>query len=137
MNYWHCNTGNENNKDHMIRRNLCYIGLGNNRTDYEDRMKKKGNSTPKQFTKFERLAKSGDLIYLYENKVGYIAYGEYTGEIIEPQKGCELAPYWSKEEIQKHIRVKNWIQMKNPIKPRSPLRPTLGLLEGERRLSLQ
>ena len=55
----------------MIRRNYCYIGLGNDIDDYNQRLKNK-NTTPYQFYKFRDEACSGDIILLYQNKQGYL-----------------------------------------------------------------
>ena len=113
MKYWHINSSTDGNKNHMIKRNYCYIGLGNNINDYNQRLLNK-NTTPHQFYKFQREARSGDILLLYQNKIGYIAYGKFTGIINEPIMGCDIAPDWSKTEIQKHIQVNSWIFINNP-----------------------
>ena len=76
---WHANSGysssNKRNHNHMIERNLAYIGLGDDRDEYISRSNANGFTTPKQFEKFEKEAKKGDKIYLYQKGVGYIKYG--------------------------------------------------------------
>jgi len=113
MRYWHINTYSMNNRKHMIKRNLCYIGLGNDRNDYNQRLLKNKNTTPHQYNKFEENARKGDIILLYHNGEGHIAYGKYTGVIIEPNLYKDLAPDWSNTEIQKHIQVESWIRIEN------------------------
>ena len=113
MKYWHINSGPNRNKNHMIKRNYCYIGLGNDINDYNQRILKK-NTTPHQFNNFKVNAKSGDIILLYQNKKGYIAYGKFTGVINEPNMGYDIAPDWIKTEIQKHIQVDSWNFINNP-----------------------
>ena len=114
MKYWHINCATEGNKNHMIRRNYCYIGLGNDIDDFNQRILKNKNTTPYQFYKFRDEACSGDMILLYQNKKGYIAYGNFTGIINEPIIGCDMAPDWRKTEIQKHIQVDDWKIINNP-----------------------
>ncbi len=114
MKYWHINSHTIGNKNHMIRRNYCYIGLGNDINDYNQRMLKNKNTTPYQFKRFQEEAEPGDIILLYQNKKGYIAYGKFTGVINEPILGSDIAPDWSKTEIQKHIQVESWIFINNP-----------------------
>ena len=97
----------------MMKRNLCYIGLGNDIIDYQQRMNK-NNTTPHQFNNFLRNASINDIILLYHNGEGYIAYGKYTGKIIEPKLGNDLAPDWNITEIQKHIQVDSWKTIENP-----------------------
>ena len=113
MKYWHINTASPNNRDHMMKKNLAYIGLGNDENDYHQRIKNK-NTTPWQFKKFNERASIGDILLLYHNGEGYIAYGKYTGKIIEPIFGRDLAPDWKITEIQKHICIDSWILIQNP-----------------------
>ena len=113
MKYWHINSSSYRNKIHMIERNYCYIGLGKDLNEYEQRIKNK-NATPNQFFRFKEEAQNGDIILLYQNKKGYIAYGRFTGEINEPTMDHDLAPDWSKTEIQKHIQVDSWNFIDNP-----------------------
>lgn len=113
MKYWHINCSTDENKNHMIKRNYCYIGLGNNIDDFNQRILNK-NTTPHQFYKFQREARRDDILLLYQNKIGYIAYGKFTGIINDPIMGCDIAPDWSKTEIQKHIQVNTWIFINNP-----------------------
>ena len=98
----------------MIRRNYCYIGLDNDINDYNQRVLKNKNTTPHQFYRFQEEAEPGDIILLYQNKKGYIAYGKFTGVINEPILGSDIAPDWSKTEIQKHIQVESWVFINNP-----------------------
>tara|TARA_Y100000768_G_C23514280_1_gene467365 strand:- start:102 stop:416 length:315 start_codon:yes stop_codon:yes gene_type:complete len=77
-------------------------------------MLKNKNTTPYQFKKFQEEAEPGDIILLYQNKKGYIAYGKFTGVINEPILGSDIAPDWSKTEIQKHIQVESWVFINNP-----------------------
>ena len=113
MKYWHINCSTIENKNHMIRRNYCYIGLGNDKNDYNQRLKNK-NTTPYQFYKFQEKSQPGDIILLYQNKKGYVAHGNFTGIINEPIIGSDMAPDWRKTEIQKHIQVDNWKFINNP-----------------------
>ena len=128
---WHINShwiACPGNQPHMIKRNLAYIGLGCNIDDYSNRTKAKGFTTPKQFEKFKKNAKKGDKIYLYQNGVGYIQYGYYTGIIYvtgPSSRARELAPDWRITEIQKHIQVDKWIPISNPIIPDVVIRFTL------------
>ena len=114
MKFWHINVYSKDNMEHMINRNMAYIGLGNDKQDYEQRIHKNKLTTPWQFKNFNETAKMGDWIFLYRDKIGYIVYGIYSGKISEPTMGYEFAPDWSKTEIQKHIIVDTWIPIKNP-----------------------
>ena len=124
MKYWQINTGSENHKNHMLKYNKTYIGLGlpgeipKNSSDKEKKRYYKGRtsklSTPYQFENFENKFQENDIIILYHNKVGCISYGFITGEIIIPNLGYELAPDWGKNEIQKDIQVKKWIKIPKP-----------------------
>ena len=114
MKYWHCNSQTTNNMNHMIRRNSCYIGLGNDIHDYNHRISKNKNTTPHQFNRFQENAQPGDIILLYQNKKGYVAYGVFTGVINEPVQGRDIAPDWSRTEIQRHIQVESWNNINNP-----------------------
>ena len=87
----------------MIKRKYCYIGLGNDIDDYNQRLKNK-NTTPYQFYKFQEKARSGDIILLYQNKKGYIAYGIFTGIINEPIIGGDMAPDWKKQKYKNIFR---------------------------------
>tara|TARA_B110000285_G_C14504456_1_gene329573 strand:+ start:52 stop:459 length:408 start_codon:yes stop_codon:yes gene_type:complete len=110
MNYWHLNTCNLINKNSMLTHNLGYIGLGTiHDNEYQTRIKRPG-TTPCQFKLFQQKAKNGDIIFLYHNKVGYIAYGEYNGIV----KHSTIAPGWSDYEIQKHLIIKKWNKIDNP-----------------------
>ena len=110
MNYWHLNTCNLINKNSMLTHNLGYIGLGTiHDNEYQNRIKRPG-TTPSQFKLFQQKAKNGDIIFLYHNKVGYIAYGEYNGIV----KYSTIAPGWSDYEIQKHLIIKKWNKIDNP-----------------------
>ena len=71
MKYWHINSHTIGNRNHMIRRNYCYIGLGNDINDYNQRILKNKNTTPHQFYRFQVEAEPGDIILLYQNKKGY------------------------------------------------------------------
>ena len=125
---WHINSGCKMNKDHMTKRNLAYIGLGHSNDEYTSRSESKGFTTPKQFEKFKKNAKKGDKIYLYQNGVGYIQYGYYTGIIYvtgPSSRARELAPDWRITEIQKHIQVDKWIPISNPTIPDIVIRFTL------------
>ena len=122
MKYWHINTCTENNKNHMIKNNICYIGLGL-RGDIPDKCSNRNiyniartssHHTPSQFRYFNNHKENGDYIILYENKIGHIYYGKITGEITTPKFGYELAPDWHKDEIQYHIKVYEWIKIVNP-----------------------
>ena len=119
MKYWHINTCSENNKNHMLKRNYCYIGLGGNHTEYNERILKNKHTTPHQFITFQNNAKEGDIILLYHNKQGYIAYGKFTGEINVPKLGKDLAPDWNSTEVQKHIQVKKWNLFNQPTNKQS------------------
>lgn len=114
MKIWHINSHTKNNREHMLRRNYCYIGLGNDIHDYNKRVSKNRNTTPHQLNRFQENAKSGDIILLYQNKKGYIAYGVYTGIINDPILGNDVAPDWNRTEIQKHIQVQSWNYIHNP-----------------------
>ena len=114
MKYWHINTHSINNKNHMIKKKLCYIGLGNDYIDYQQRIRKNKMTTPHQFNNFVRYVSIGDIIILYHNCEGHIAYCKYTGKIIEPELTEDFAPDWKRTEIQKHIQVDSWIPIKNP-----------------------
>ena len=114
MKYWHCNSQTINNMNHMMKRNSCYIGLGNDLHDYNYRLSKNKNTTPHQLNRFQENARPGDIILLYQNKKGYIAYGVFTGTINEPVRGSDIAPDWNTTEIQKHIQVASWTKIKNP-----------------------
>ena len=114
MKYWHINCGPNGNKNHMIKRNYCYIGLGCDINDYNQRISKNKNTTPHQFNNFQKNAKPGDILLLYQNKRGYIAYGKFTGLINEPIMGYDIAPDWSRTEIQKHIQIDSWKFINNP-----------------------
>ena len=114
MKYWHINSHTSGNRNHMIRRKYCYIGLGNDINDYNQRMLKNKNTTPHQFDRFQEEAEPGDIILLYQNKKGYVAYGKFTGVINEPMLGSDIAPDWNKTEIQKHIQVESWNYINNP-----------------------
>ena len=130
MNYWHINTGSLNNKNHMMQRNMCYIGLGKDSNEYHERLKKNKNTTPYQFDTFQTKAKVGDKILLYHNGQGYIAYGIYTGRITEPVLGIDIAPDWERTEIQKHIHVKQWIPIKHPTMKYSQRKTLVRLKKG-------
>ena len=111
--YWHLNTGNESHKNHMLKRNIGYIGMGHNIDDYNNRIKKSG-TTPHQFNDFKENAKEGDIILLYHNNKGHIAYGTYMGDIFEPKIGKEFPPEWNINQIQKHFHINKWNIIKNP-----------------------
>ena len=130
--YWHLNAGTINNRNHMIKNNRGYIGMGltkdtnidnNNNKYYEYRLTHK-NTTPHQFNMFLQKASIGDIIVLYENKVGHIYKGIYTGNIIIPKIGSEIAPDWNITEIQKHIEVREWVKIEKQS-TKTALRKTL------------
>ena len=130
--YWHLNAGTINNRNHMIKNNRGYIGLGltkeintdtNNNKYYEYRLTQK-NTTPHQFNLFLKRAAIGDIIVLYENGVGHIYRGIYTGNIIIPKIGSEIAPDWNITEIQKHIEVREWVKIEKQS-TKTALRKTL------------
>ena len=98
----------------MLKRNYCYIGLGGNPTEYNERILKNKHTTPHQFITFQNKAKEGDIILLYHNKQGYIAYGTFTGKINVPKLGKDLAPDWNSTEVQKHIQIKKWNLFNQP-----------------------
>ena len=52
---------------------------------------------------------------MYENGVGNIYRGIYTGNIIIPKIGSEIAPDWNINEIQKHIEVREWVKIENRV----------------------
>ena len=112
--FWYINSHSLNNKNYMIPRNKCYIGLGDNQLDYE-RRKLSPNSTFFQFSRFQKNAKNGDIILLYHNTVGYIFYGVFTGVVDEPTTILDMAPDWSPTEVQKHICVETWIPFDEPV----------------------
>ena len=76
-------------------------------------------------------AKKNDLILLYKNKTGFIAYGKYTGEAFTPQFNDEFAPGWnSSSEKQCHLGIDQWISFMNPIKTNHFNRTTLSLIKN-------
>ena len=112
--YWHFNCGGEENLSHMYPRNMAYIGIADSNLQYEERIKKSG-TTPKQIANFENKANIGDIILLYQSKVGYIAYGYYNGRVLEPTNREEEAPRWPPGTIQKHVEVDEWKSIRNPM----------------------
>ena len=122
MKFWTLNVFSENNKLHMIQNKKAYIGLGlsgeiPDKCDYPKKYNKARtcrNSTPFQFSYFNNNKEKGDIIVLYENKIGHIYYGKITGEITQPTKGMDLAPDWYINEIQYHIKVFEWTKIENP-----------------------
>ena len=129
MKYWHINSHTSGNRNHMIRRKYCYIGLGNDINDYNQRILINKHTTPHQFYKFQEEAGPGDIILLYQNKKGYVAYGKFTGVINEPILDSDKAPDWNNTEIQKHIQVESW----NYINPSTKYfkRKTLVEIKGD------
>ena len=122
MKFWTINVATEKNKHHMILNKKAYIGLGlsgeipnkcDNPTKY-NKARTNRNSTPFQFSYFNNNKEKGDIIVLYENKIGHIYYGKITGEITKPIKGIDLAPDWDINEIQYHIKVVGWTKIENP-----------------------
>ena len=113
------------NEAKMLQNNRGFIGFGKPEEKRED---KKTNTTIKQFNKFKQIAKKGDNIYLYKNKVGVIAIGEYTGEYYEPQFIDDKAPDWNIDEKQCHIGIK-WDLLPDPIKYK-PLPRTLYFIKS-------
>jgi hypothetical protein len=110
MNFWHLNTCNTINKNSMLTNNLGYIGLGTIHDNvYQNRLSQYG-STPHQFKLFQQNATKNDIIFLYHNKIGYIAYGEYNGIV----NNSTIAPGWSEYEVQKHLIIKKWNKIDNP-----------------------
>ena len=97
MKYWHLNTCSNNNKNHMLENNKGYIGIG---TPLENRQ----SSTVSQWKKFEKETKINDIILLYHNRTGYIAYGKYIkydGPLHSQFTNINiLAPDWRNDEIQ-------------------------------------
>ena len=128
MNLWSLNTACKSNEQSMLLKNRGYIGLGE---PYENREEKKGNTTIKQLVKFKNIAKKNDYIFLYKNKIGFIAYGKYTGEVFTPQFNDEFAPGWnSSSEKQCHLGIDQWISFMNPIKTNHFNRTTLSLIKN-------
>ena len=128
MNYWSLNTSCYPNEISMLNKNRGYVGLGDT---HENREEKKGNTTNKQLSKFKNIAKKNDLIFLYKNKTGFIAYGKYTGEAFHPQFNDELAPGWCPcSERQCHLGIQQWININPPIKPNHVNRTTLSLIKN-------
>lgn len=123
MSIWHCNVGTSNNQKYMLRHNVFAIGLGKTIEDYNYRNTRKGNTTPKQYKKFLNICNNHDIMLLYKNKIGYIAWGYFTGEIYTPivNKRC---PDWP-EEIQKNMCVENWNLIVTPFKFDKVIRTTL------------
>ena len=108
-----CRKSGDQNEKKMLKNNRGFIGFGK---PEEKREEKTTNTTIKQFTKFKEMANQGDNIYLYQNKVGIIAMGKYTGEYYEPQFMDEKAPDWSVDEKQCHIGIQKWNILSDPIK---------------------
>ena len=100
------------NEKHSFDNNIFMIGFG---TPEENRDKKKGNTTIKQFDKFKKEVNINDTIYLYANKTGIIAKGKFS-HIIENIEDKDKAPDWSKDEKQTHIKIDKWEIFKDPLK---------------------
>ena len=81
---------------------------------YLSKERTSSHHTPAQFRYFNNHKEIGDIIILYENKIGHIYYGKITGEITQPTKGMDLAPDWFINEIQYHIKVFEWTKIENP-----------------------
>ena len=107
-----CRKSGLNNEEKMLDKNVFFIGFG---TPNEKREEKKSYTTIKQFENFKKKSNIGDTIYLYANKVGIIAKGNYIGSICEPIKKNEKAPDWSELEKQSHVGVDKWIIFDTPI----------------------
>jgi len=108
-----CRISGGQNEIQMLANNIFYIGFG---TLEEERHKKKTNTTIKQFNTFIQKAKKGDNIYLYANKVGIIAIGEFTGDYYNPICNEEKAPDWGVEHYQCHVKVTKWNKIYPPLK---------------------
>ena len=125
--YWHFNCSTETNKNHMLNRNMSYICLGFNNLDYINGTKKAG-TTFKQLENFKNKSDIGDIILLYQSKVGYVAYGKYNGEISKPKSRDEEAPDWPHNAFQEHIGIDKWINISNP-NTKYFFRPTLCMIQ--------
>ena len=132
MSFWSLNTSNKLNEKSILKNNVGYIGLAD-KENYQERINKKGNTTFKQFETFLIKAKKGDTIYLYKNRVGFIAYGIYNGKITHYDSDANnlKAPGWSKNSYQGHIFVDKWILLDEPIKNDFPRRKTLYKLDDD------
>jgi len=96
----------------MMKYNRGVIGLGLWSNPKPDN----GYTTVSQLKSFKKRAKKGDIIFLYESGIGFIAYGIYTGEIFAPQFKSERAPGWSPQERQEHIGIVKWKKIATPFK---------------------
>ena len=123
MKFWHINGHSPDNAYYMIRNKRAHIGLGNNNDDYEKRKLNK-HSTVYQFERCKNNIKKGDIIILYQNKIGYTHLGVYTGYIYQNTISDKL-PDWSETEITYGFKVKQWLRFNNIIKEKYPLRGTL------------
>ena len=91
----------------MLCENIACFGLG---SPLEKRECKNGNTTYKQYQRFLNDAQIGDIIYLYRNGCGIIAYAYYNGKISreEGKKG----PWELEDEIQITIGINYWFKVK-------------------------
>ena len=121
-----CRKSGLHNEKYSLENNIFMIGLG---TPEENRDKKKGNTTIKQFDKFKKHVNINDTIYLYANKTGIIAKGKFL-YIIENIKDEDKAPDWSKDEKQTHIKIDKWEIFEVPLKYKARP-PTLYLEKNE------
>ena len=128
--YWSLNTCKKDKQrchkielgleDYMLSENVACFGIGQ---PEEKREEKKGFNTCKQFEKFKNEAEKGDIIYLYSNRVGIIAYAYYNGHLTEELNN--KGPWKLLMERQINIGIKEWIKIE-PVKPDRHCLCTLG-----------
>ena len=134
MNLWHFNIHTKENGKYMIDNKRAHIGLGNDYIDYTNR-KNNSHSTVYQNNNCRKYIKINDIILLYENGIGYIKYGYFTGEIYV--NGINLKdklPNWSITELSDGYCVNEWIDIKIPYKIKNALRKTLNEIKDSTKI---
>ena len=139
MSFWSLNTCSKHscnkNEEFMMNNNVGCLSLAHNINDYNNLLIKNGTNTLKQFNYFLQNAKKGDTIYLYKNRVGFIAYGIYNGKVrhLNCIDNLYSSPDFKDSMFQGNIFVDKWILLDKPIKNDYPRRRTLYKLDDDNR----
>ena len=125
---WHCGHGakwgrsdSKVEKEKMMKRHdegirggTCFIHSGHLN---EDSLKKRGNTTTKQFKKFLEDSQEGDLVFTScANKGGLTHYGFFTGEVTQNEVQDEEDKLNNRTSLHNFIHVYEWFPLPEILK---------------------
>lgn len=140
VNYWHCNVQYEEHRKYMINNKRAHIGLGSDYPgsgEYNYKIRElKPRSTYFQNKKCKDKIKKGDIIFLYQNKIGYTHYGIYNGIIYRNNQTLEdKLPKWDITEKTDGYCVDEWLIINNSKPDKYALRGTLQEIKNTNKIN--